>query len=132
MAPSSGFIPLSVEQLLEAVEHLSPAEQQEFQRRLAARQGMNGTPGADEEALIRAARTRLPAPAERRLRRLSARSERGQLTPRQLAEYQSLAQEAERIDAVRLEALVELARLRNQSVQAVKAEIDREGRTDGA
>ena len=31
--------PLSLEQLLEAVDHLSPAQRREFERRLAARRG---------------------------------------------------------------------------------------------
>jgi hypothetical protein len=56
-----------VEQLLEAVDHLSPAEQREFQRRLAARHGQNGSPKTDQATLIQAARARLPAAAERRL-----------------------------------------------------------------
>src|SRR6516165_7951498 len=120
----------SVEQLLEAVEQLSPAEQSEFQRRLAARQAANGSPQLDEAMLVQAAQARLPASAERRLRRLIARSERGQLTPQELADYQHLAQEAQRIDAERAEALAQLARLRGQSIQAVKAALDREGRAD--
>lgn len=128
--PASRPGPLSVDVLLEEVERLSPAEQQEFQRRLAARQLTNGGPGPDEATLVRTAQARLPAPAERRLRRLVARSERGQLTPKELADYQSLAEEAQRIDAARAEALAELARLRGQSVQAVQASIA--GRKDGA
>jgi hypothetical protein len=128
--PRSG--PLSVEQLLEAVEHLSPAEQREFQRRLAARHAPNGSPGPDDATLVRAARSRLPLAAERRLRRLIARSERGRLTPKELADYQCLAQEAQRIDANRAEALAELARRRGQSVQAVKAALGREGCAEDA
>jgi hypothetical protein len=91
MAPLPGSGPWSVDQRLEAVEHLSPAEQREFQRRLAARHAANGSPGPDEATLVRTARARLPAAAECRLRRLIARSERGQLTPKELAEYRSLA-----------------------------------------
>jgi hypothetical protein len=78
MASLPGSGSWSVEQLLEAVDRLSPAEQREFRRRLAARQAVNGGPGSDEAALIRAARARLPAAAERRLRRLIVRSKRGQ------------------------------------------------------
>jgi hypothetical protein len=129
---TSPSVPLNVEQLLEAVDHLSPAQRREFQRRLAARRARNGEQVPDEAALIRAARARLPAAAERRLKRLIARSERGDLTPKELADYQALAQDAQRIDAARAEALVELARRRRQSVQAVKAELGREGDTDGA
>jgi hypothetical protein len=131
MATFSGSAALSVEQLLDAVEHLSPAEQREFQRRLAARQAPDGNSGPDEAALVRSARAHLPAAAERRLRRLIARSERGRLTAKELADYQSLAQEVQRIDARRAEALAELARRRGQSVRAVKAALEREGRTDG-
>ncbi len=130
MPPSMPPGPLSVEQLLEAVNHLSPAQQREFQRRLVARQARNGEQGRDETALIQAARGRLPAAAERRLKRLITKSERGDLTPKELADYQTLAQEVQRIDAARVEALAELARRRGQPVQAVKAEI--EGGRDGA
>jgi hypothetical protein len=130
MATVPGSGPWSVEQLLEAVEHLSPAEQREFERRLAARQAANGSPGREEAALVRTARARLPAAAERRLRRLIAKSERGELAPKELAEYQSLAQEAQRIDAARADALAELARRRGQSVQAVQATLA--GRTNDA
>src|SRR5438105_1914913 len=88
-------VPLSVEQLLEAVDHLSPAQRREFERRLAARPARNGEQGADEAALVRAARARLPAASERRLKRLIARSERGDLTPKELADYKALAQDAQ-------------------------------------
>jgi hypothetical protein len=104
--------PFSVEQLLEAVDHLSPAQRREFQRHLAARQSQNGGQGPDETALIGAAKARLPAAAERRLKRLIARSERGELTPKELAEYKALAQDAQQIDATRAEALAELVRRR--------------------
>lgn len=77
--PESGS--WSVEQLVEAVEHLSPAEQREFERCLAGRQAANGRPEPDEATLIQAAEARLPAEDERRLRRLIARSECDQLTP---------------------------------------------------
>ncbi len=82
--------------------------------------------------MARAARLRLPAATERRLKRLIARSERGLLTPNELAEYQALSQEVQRLDAARAEALAELARRQGQPVRAVKAEIGCEGGTDGA
>ena len=73
-------------------------------RRLTARQAeSNGGARPDEATLVRAAQARLPAAADRRLRKLIARSERGRLTAKELADYQSLAQEAQRIDAVRAE-----------------------------
>lgn len=84
----------------------------------------------DEATLLQTARARLPAAAERRLRRLIARSERGRLTPQELADYQALAQEAQRLDAARAEALAKLAHRQGRSVPALKAALDREGRKD--
>lgn len=132
MTPLPGPDSWNVELLLEAVEQLSPAEQREFQRRLASRQAADGSPDPKEAKLIQAAQARLPAAAERRLRRLIARSERGRLTPKELANYQALAQEAQRIDAARVDALAKLSRLQGRSIRAVKAALDREGRTDDA
>jgi hypothetical protein len=130
MASMPGSGSWSVEQLLEAVEHLSPAEQREFQRRLAARQAANGSADPDDTTLIQAAQARLPAAMERRLRRLITRSERGQLTPQELAEYQSLAQQAQRLDAARTEALAKLAHRQGRSMRDMKAALDRKGRKD--
>ena len=130
MATSAGPVSFSVDQLLEAVEHLSPAEQREFQRRLAERQAHNGAQPPEEETLIRTAQARLPVAEERRLKRLVVRSERGRLTPEELTEYRNLAQQAQRIDAARAEALAELARRRGQSIQAVMAALGRKGGKD--
>jgi hypothetical protein len=132
MAAPPAPAPLSLEQLLEAVDRLSPAQRREFERCLAARRAANGDQESDEATLVQAARARLPAAAERRLKRLIARSERGSLTPKELVEYQALAREVQRIDAARAEALAELARRRGKSVRAVKAELGCEGGTDGA
>jgi hypothetical protein len=132
MAAPPSSSPLSLEQLLEAVDHLSPAQRLEFERRLAARRAEKANEGSDEATLVRAARVRLRADEERRLKKLIAKSEGGRLTENELVEYQSLAQEVLRIDAGRTEALAELARRRGKSVRAVKAEIGREGGTDGA
>jgi hypothetical protein len=124
--------PLSLEQLLEAVDHLSPSQIHELERRLAARRAGNRNEGSDETTLVQVATGQLPAATEGRLRRLIARSERGKLTRNELAEYQALAQEVQRLDAARAEALAELARRRGKSVRAVKAEIGGEGSSDGA
>jgi hypothetical protein len=130
MATSTGVRSLSVEKLLEAVDHLSPAQKREFQRRFAERQGQNGGPVSGEDALVRAARTRLAPVDERRLKRLVDRSESGRLTPKELTDYRDLAQEAQRIDALRAEALAELARRRGQSLKDVRASISREDAAD--
>ena len=132
MAAAPAQARLSLEQLLEAVDQLTPAQRREFERRLAARRAESGDKGSDDANLVRAARVRLPAAAERRLKRLSAKSERDRLIAKELAEYQALGQEVQRIDAVRAEALAELARRRGKSLRTVTAEIDYEGGTDGA
>lgn len=113
--------PLSVEQLLEAVDRLPAPERREFQRRLAER--LNGGPVDDEAALVQAATARLPTTDERRLRRLIGRSERGTLTARQLGDYQALAREAQRLDVARAEALAELARRRGLPIRDVQKQL---------
>jgi hypothetical protein len=120
---------LSLEQLLEAVDRLSPAKKREFERRLAARHSDKENEGPDEANLVRVATARLPAAAERRLKRLIHLSERGSLKPNELAEYQALAREVQRLDAARAEATAELARRRRGSVRALKAEIGSHGGT---
>ncbi len=122
---------LSLEQLLEAVDRLSPAKMREFERRMAARRSDRRNEGSDEATLARVASARLPAAAERRLKRLIARSERGSLTRDELTEYKALAQEVQRLDVARAEALAKLAGRRAGSVRAVKAEIGGEGGRDG-
>ena len=124
--------PLSLEQLLEAIDRLAPAQRRELERRLAWRRVEDGNEESDEESLVRAAKVRLPAAAERHLKRLIARSERGLLTPEELAEYQALAQEVQRLDAARAEALVELGRRRGKSARSAKGGIRGEGGRDGA
>ncbi len=132
MAVSPAPASLTLEQLLEAVDRLSPAKKREFERRMAARRPGRGNEGSDEATLVQLASARLPATAERRLKKLIGRSERGALTRDELTEYQALAQEAQRLDAARAEALVELARRRGKSARAVKAEIGCEVGADGA
>ncbi len=122
---------LSLEQLLDAVDRLSPAKMREFERRLAARRSDQGSKAPDQAILVPVAGVGLPAAAERRLKRLIARSERQRLTPDELAEYQALAQDVQRLDAARAEALAELARRRPNSVRTRKAEIGFDGGTDG-
>ena len=124
--------PLSLEQLLEAIDRLAPAQRRELERRLAWRRVEDGNEESDEESLVRAAKVRLPAAAERRLKRLIARSERGLLTPEELAEYQALAQEVQRLDAARAEALAELGRRRGKSARSAEGGIRGEGGRDGA
>jgi hypothetical protein len=103
---------------LEAIKQLSPTEQRELRRRLASLNGPDGERRASVAGLVQTAQARLPAVQQRRLGRLIAKSEAGKLTPKELAEYQRLAREAEQLDAARLGALAELARRWGKPVAA--------------
>ncbi len=132
MAGRSGSVPLSAEELLEAIQHLSPAELGTFRRRFAAAQDRNGRRAEDEAVLLQAAKARLPMTEKRRLKRLLAKSERGTLSLKELAQYRALAQRAERLDVERVEALAELVRRRGKPLGVVLKEIGGEGDMDGA
>jgi hypothetical protein len=131
MAAPHARVSLSLEQILEAIDRLSPAKMRELERRMAARRSDRVNDGPNEETLVRAASVRLSASAERRLKRLVARSESGKLTRNELAEYQALALKAQQLDSARAEALAKLARTRGRSVRAGKAEIGNAGGTNG-
>ena len=124
--------PLSLEHLLEAIDRLEPSQRREPGCRLAGRRVEGGNEEHDDASSVRAAKFRLPAAAERRLKRLIARSERGLLTPEELVQYQALAQEVLRLDAARAEALAESARRRGKSARSAKGGIRGEGGRDGA
>jgi hypothetical protein len=86
MSAPSTRVTLSLEQLLEAVNRLPPAQKREFERRMAASRSDSGQKLSDEANSVRAAKVRLTAADDRRLKRLISRSERGLLTRDGLAE----------------------------------------------
>jgi hypothetical protein len=98
-----------LDRLVEAVRELSAEERREFLRRLGEGREQNGAEEHDEAPLREAARAGLPTVAARRLKRLIAKSERGELSPQELVEYQDLARKAQEIDATRALALAERA-----------------------
>lgn len=118
----------SVDNLLDAVSRLAPEELDDFAFRFAGWQ----QDAADDCMLIRAAHRRLNPADDARLRALIAKSEQGSLTDAEQAEYQELAQRAERLNVHRLQALVELARRRRKPIEAVIEEIGRPGDAHGA
>jgi hypothetical protein len=117
-----------VDTLLNAVSQLAPDEFDDFAFRFADWQ----QDAADERLLIHAARRRLSAADDARLRALIAKSEQGGLTDQEQAEYRELAQRAERVNVHRVQALAELARRRGQPLPAVMKEIGWEGDVHGA
>jgi hypothetical protein len=132
MARRSRSAPPSREESHQAIHHQSPAELGTSQRSITEGQDRNGKQAEDEAVLVQATRTRLPASDERRFKRLIGKSERGTLSPKDLAEYQALARQAEQLDVKRLEALAELVRRRGKPVAVVMKEIGWRGGTDGA
>ena len=97
----------TAEQVIAVVKQLSPAELRKFARRFT-----EWRQGSKETALVQATKARLSSADERRFKRLTAKSEQGTLTCKELEEYRSLARQAEQLDVKRTEALVELARQR--------------------
>jgi GH35 family endo-1,4-beta-xylanase len=131
MARLQQSVPLSVEELLAAVQQLSPVELHEFKHQFTAWEIRNGKSPEDETVLVEAAKARLTATERRRLRRLTAKSEQGTLTPKELAKYRVLARRAEQLNVERAEALAELVRRRGQPARVVMEEIGWEGSADG-
>ena len=114
--PSAGP---TVPQLMTAVKQLKPSELHEFQRRLAEWRQQSGVPTEQETELIQACKVRLSVAAENHLKKLIAKSERGELSAKKLQEYRSLAKRAESLEVTRLAALTQLARLWCESVPVV-------------
>jgi hypothetical protein len=109
----------TVPELMTTVKQLTPIELREFKRQFAAWQLQNGDLIDEEKALIHACQIRLENSDERRLKRLIAKSERGALSPQELDDYRALVQRAERLDATRLAALTQLARLWGKPVGTI-------------
>ncbi len=131
MSTAEAAAGLTADELMAAVQRLSPAQLSEFTRRFAEWHEQNGREGQEEAALIAATKARLPPADERRLKRLTAKSERGTLTSKELQAYHALAQQAERVNATRVEALAELVRRRGRPVRQVMEEIGWKGGEDG-
>lgn len=86
----------------------------------------------EETALIAATHLRLPTLAERRLKRLAGKSERGLLKANELEEYRRLSQQAEQLNAQRVEALAKLARRWEKPIHIVMREMGRREGENGA
>ena len=118
----------SVDSLLDAVGRLPPDELNDFADRFADwRQE-----ATDEQTLVRAIRRRLNSVDEARLRDLVRKSEQGQLTRQEQAEYRELARQAERINVHRVQALAELVRRRGKPVREIMQEFGWEDEVHGA
>jgi hypothetical protein len=112
-------VQLTVEHLLAAVKQLSPTELQAFLQQLATWQKQNGRPADEEAALLARIKenSRLPAAEQRRFDRLRRKRQTATLTKAETAELQTLWQQVERMNVVRLETLTALAQRRGTDVR---------------
>lgn len=106
-----------VPRLMASVKRLAPAELRDFKRRFLDWQRESGEQTDGESKLLQVCQLQLPVKEQRRLRTLIGKSERGNLRPKELDEYRELVRHAEKIDAARLAALAQLARLWNKPVR---------------
>lgn len=123
-------VQLTVEHLLRAVDQLSPAELREFRQKVGKRQKRNGRKmEKGEGALLTSIRenSHLPAEEHHRYQRLRRKCEQGNLTEKELAEYQSLLQQLEKRSVRRVQALIALAKARGQTLRGIMAELGLKG-----
>lgn len=108
---------LSSDELLKAVEQLSPLDLEEFVRRVLAVQARRRAPSLAEgetELLLRINQG-LPAVIELQYDDLITKRRAETLTPDEHRELLEMTEVVERRDVERLEALIELARLRQMT-----------------
>jgi soluble lytic murein transglycosylase-like protein len=118
----------AVEDLLDLVKRLPPEEREEF----AARFSQWQVDALGDDVLIQTAQRKLPPADQRRLKRLSTRSEFGRLTVTERNEYLCLARSAEQLDARRIQALAELSRRWNLPPADVMKQVGWESQRYGA
>ena len=119
----------SAKQLLEAVKQLPPAELSRFKRQFASWQKKNGQAKpvnmeVETELLARIRlNSRLPEAAHRRFNRLRRKLEAETITETELLDLQGLTSRLEWMSVERLEALIELARLRDTDVDTLMRQL---------
>ena len=105
---------VSPEELLQAVEQLSPEELSPFVDRVLALRARQSVPhlDADASALLQRINRGLASPAQRRYEDLVAKRQAEKLTAEEHEELIAVSDEQEVIAADRIAALADLARLR--------------------
>ena len=109
---------LSTDKLLEAVKQLSPSELEQFVSQVIALQAQRKAHSlsSEETTLLTKINSGLPVDMHKRYRELIGKRREERLTQAEYEELQRLTDQSEMKQAERLEALVELARLRNTSL----------------
>ena len=108
----------SSEELLRAIDHLEEAELQPFISQVLARTARRLAPHLEhrESELLEKINRALPPESEQRYRKLIAVRQAKELTPAELEELLSLTDQAERLQAERIQHLADLARIRGVSL----------------
>ncbi len=109
---------LTPDTILEAVKQFSPQELDEFTLKVQTLRAQRTTPHlAQKEAeLLKQINKGMPQDVLRPLQELKSKMEAGTLTESEHATYLQLTETLEQYDVQRLECLIELAQLRNQTV----------------
>ncbi|HYH47567.1 MAG TPA: STAS/SEC14 domain-containing protein [Thermoanaerobaculia bacterium] len=112
---------LSFDDLYSAIQRLDPGELERFVARVIALHAQRSAPhlSARETELLQTINRGLPPAGHQRYEELMERRRRETLTPAEHQELLQLTEEAERLQAERVEALAELARLRGLPLASV-------------
>jgi hypothetical protein len=112
---------LSTDQILSAMEHLSPAELEKLVPRVIALGAARRAPHLDpeESKLLARVNAGLPADLKSRLAVLQKKRDTGSLTDAEAEELLTLSDRVEQLHAERLEALADLAKLRGTTLTAL-------------
>ncbi len=124
---------VSSSELLRAVEQLDAVELERFVLQvIALKAGRSGPQLSRTEAeLLTIINQPLPAALGQRYAELLAKRSAEMLSPNEHAELLRLTDQVEKLEANRLEALVELAHLRKTSLTALMKDLDIRVPTDG-
>lgn len=118
---------VTVDDLLTAVAQLPTPELVSFVRRVLSLQTQRGVSlleGDEEQALLQVVQNkRLSRNAQQRLDELRAKSRTEPLTSTEQAELLAFAQQVERQDLTRVQALIELAKRRNTALPTLLNEL---------
>ncbi len=117
---------LTTSQLLKAVEQMPQEELSEFVNQvmiLRAHQAVPRLSQEESELMVKINRG-LDATAQRRYEELAAKREMEAPTAAENAEFLALAKRSEALDAERMKALAELAKLRNRTLGEVMQDLE--------
>jgi hypothetical protein len=118
---------LPFEKLLESLEQLNTAELAQISEQAAqlhARRRSAHLPKADAQILERLGQEVIPSAVRQRCAELTQRARGGTITPAEQDELNDLVDQIELLNAERIRLLMDLARLRNVSLQDLMADLE--------